>query len=185
MRRVVFAGILVILWACAGGCFPPPPPRDCSIESLVVDESPFPQGAVAGSILSPLPQAPRESAGRTIYLLKGIANHDVHRYRSASQAAREFQRGRELDFSLSMGGPWETPDALTYRSPIANQYHVACGLEHGIYMCTMIAQYEEYYIFFNAHMSPDAMTFQDLERVLLAIDERMAKCLGKPLSATH
>lgn len=94
---------------------------------------------------------------------------------------RESSGGLENEFSARMGGPWEIPDALTYHSSVANQYYVACGEYHGKYRCTMIAQYEEYYMFLHVHMSPESMTFQDLECVLRAIDERMARCLGKPL----
>jgi hypothetical protein len=46
-------------------------------------------------------------------------------------------------------------------------------------MCIVTAQYEEYLIRFNVHMHPEFMTYQDLERVLRAIDERMARNLGK------
>lgn len=177
--------MLVMLWTFAGGCylFATPPPRDCPIESLVLDEVPFPPGTIAGSILSPLPRASWESAGRTFNLRKGGAVHDVYRYRTAGRAAQEFERANQLEFTIdSWRGPWEVPDTLTYQSPIADQYYVACGVDGSIYMCKMIAQYEEYYVLFVAHMSSDAMTFQDLERVLQAIDSRMERCLEKPLS---
>lgn len=175
-----------MLWIFTGGCyvFTTPPPRACPIESLVLDEAPFPPGAMAGRILSPLPRASWESAGRSINLRKGGgAIHDVYRYKTAGRAAQEFERRKRLVFTIDRwSGPWEVPDTLTYHSPIADQYYVACGVDGGIYMCIMIAQYEEYYVLFVAHMSPDAMTFDALERVLRAIDERMARCLGKPLS---
>lgn len=47
----------------------------------------------------------------------------------------------------------------------------------------MIAQYEEYYVELVVHVTPQTVTFEVLERVLRAIDERMARCLGKILSA--
>jgi len=46
-------------------------------------------------------------------------------------------------------------------------------------MCNMIGQYEEYFVRFNSHISPDFMTYADLERVLKAIDERMALYLAE------
>ncbi|MBC7264518.1 MAG: hypothetical protein H5T64_09235 [Chloroflexi bacterium] len=54
-------------------------------------------------------------------------------------------------------------------------------MDGSFYTCVMVAQYEEYFVRLNVHMSPDTMTFQDLERVLWAVDERMAYCLNKPL----
>ncbi len=129
------------------------------------------------------PRGGEESAGRTIYLPPDnlIANHSVHRHSSADWAAKRFLREREREFVTSghQYGPWEVPDALTYRSPIADQYYVACEVRTGTYsMCKMIAQYEEYYVYFKTDM---VLTFQELEGVLRAIDERMAECLDKPL----
>jgi len=58
-------------------------------------------------------------------------------------------------------------------------------MQNNVYMCKMIAQYEEYFVLFSADMLPAAMTFEDLEHVLRAIDERMAQCLKKPLPPTY
>ena len=194
MRRVLLIATLTMLWAFTGGCYVlvTPPPRECPIENLTLDEEPFPPGAIAGKILSPLPGAPiprtsLESAGRTInYEYKGGANHDIYRYKSEGRAAQEFKRRKELEFSTRQWrGPWEIPNTLKYRSPIANRYYVACGMQNNVYMCKMIAQYEEYFVLFSADMLPAAMTFEDLEHVLRAIDERMAQCLKKPLPPTY
>jgi len=45
----------------------------------------------------------------------------------------------------------------------------------------MIGQYDEYFVIFNTYMSPDFMTYEDLERVLRAIDERMAHYLAEDI----
>ena len=190
-RKLIFGLILfgVLFGGCylLGGCYilKTPPARDCPIESLVLDESVFPGEAVAEPILSPLPRAAWESAGRGIFLKKGGGLiHDIYRYRTASRAAKEFEKRKQLTFvETATSGSWETPSEVTYRSPIADRYYLACGMEHKIYMCFMLAQYEEYYVFFNAHMSEKGMTFEALERALRAIDERMARCLGKPWPA--
>lgn len=187
MRRVLLIGRLLVLCLLLLACYrsEPPPPRACPITGLLLDATSFPVGASAGEILSPMPRAARDSAGRTIYLRKGLANHDVYRHASAVRAAQEFAHRRRVTFVTGEDyGPWENPRDLSYRSPIANQYYLACGIDHGIYMCIMVAQYEEYYIFFNAHMDEQTMTFSDLERALQAIDAKMANCLQKPLTPT-
>lgn len=185
MRKGLLIAVLMMLWTFTGGCyvFTTPPPRVCPVESLVLDAAPFPPGAIAEPLLSPLPRASWESAGRSINLKTGGgAIHDVYRYKTAGRAAREFERRKEIEFAVNrQRGPWEVPDKLSYHSPIANRYYIACGVQTDVYMCKMIAQYEEYYVVFVAHMNPKGMTFDTLERVLRAIDERMAKCLGKPL----
>ena len=42
-----------------------------------------------------------------------------------------------------------------------------------------MARYDEYISVFDTIMSPEYMTLKDLEGVLKAIDERMARNLGK------
>ncbi len=180
---------LLLLGIVLGGCYflkgcyilQTPPARDCPIERLVLDERVFPGEATAEPILSPLPRAAWESAGRGVFLKTGGSFlHDIYRYRTAERAAREFEKRKRLIFvETATSGPWETPSEVTYRSPIADRYYLACGMEHKIYMCFMLAQYEEYYVLLNAHIE-GGMTFEALEQALRAIDERMARCLGKP-----
>lgn len=177
--------VLLALGVAGCGILSPPPARDCPIESLLLDEEPFPLGARADSVFSPLPEKGWETAGRTIHLPMpiGIANHDVYRYKSAARADWQFRQEKELTFMPGRWrGPWDVPEALTYRSPIADQYYVACEVRSGVYSkCEMIAQYEEYFVYFKTDVSSGVMTFSWVERALRAIDERMAACLGKPL----
>ncbi len=182
-RRALLLGLLAITCTLTGGCsvFVKPPVRDCPIVSLLVDATAFPPGAGAEEPMSPLPEAAMESAGITVELPDGLANHHVCRYLSAGRAARVFQNVKKLEFAPGSAESWETPAALTYHSPIADQYHVACGTDYDGPICEMIAQYEEYYVFLTVYMSAESMTYRDLERVLRAIDERMAGCLHKQL----
>lgn len=163
------------------------PERPCSVVSLVLDAVPFPArvDARADAPRSPLHNSPRESAGLTIYFTGGIANHEVYQTSSTAIAARQFRHEEKAQFSTAKNyGPWQTPEILTYRSPIADQYHVACGTVDNIYMCITLAQYEEYYVWFHTHISSDGLHVEDLEPILRAIDERMADCLGKTLPPT-
>jgi hypothetical protein len=182
MKKIVLTIELFISVVLLGGCLAAyvQSPRECQIKDLLVDEAIFPPGAQAGEFISPLPESAVNSAGRTIYLGKGgIANHAIYPYRTARGAAREFNHQKELVFSepREWEAPWEIPAEVNYESSVADQYYLACGGPIGGNMCNMIAQYEEYYVFFNAHMNPGELGFADLERVLHVIDERMAKCL--------
>jgi hypothetical protein len=99
--------------------------------------------------------------------------------RSAAMAAKEFERERKWRFYPQED--WEVPTDVAYRSPIAEQYYVACGMSGSTPMCKMSAQYEEYYVYLVVHMDPETMTVRDLKPILEAIDEKMAQCLGKEL----
>lgn len=179
IRRALLLGLMLAVSLSTGGCyiFQTAPPRDCPIEMLVLDASVFPPGSLADPIMSPLPDAPTESAGITIGWSRGLANHNVLRMRSAAMADKEFQRERKWQFYPEE--TWETPGSLFYRSPTADQYYVACGTPRHTHMCQMIAQYEEYYVYLVVHMDPETMGIRDLERILRAIDENMGRCLGE------
>ncbi len=179
--RLRILGMVLLGTAVLSGCVPQPPSHDCPIETLVLDERAFPAGSSAARLLSPLPRAAWASAGRTIDLPVGIANHDVYQFKTAQRAAQEYSRRRVLQFP-SDEGPWATPYEITYRSPIADQYCVQCSMARSYGpMCKMLAQYEEYYVYVTAHMSEGSMTYADFQNVLRAIDERMSACLQKPL----
>ena len=45
--------------------------------------------------------------------------------------------------------------------------------------CQAVAQYGEYICFLNSYVGPQSMTLRDLERVLTAIDDKMALHLGE------
>lgn len=176
-------GVLLSLTLVGCRALQQPPKHDCPVETLVLDGAVFPPGSNAGSLESPLPEAAWASAGRTFYLPRGVAGHSVYQHKTPRIAAEEFLANKRAQFAQDENlGPWATPGELTYRSPIADQYYVACGNEWGNEMCIMIAQYEEYFVLVTAHMSEDGMTYADFERVLRAVDEKMSACLGKPLT---
>ena len=183
MKTKLASIMLIILAIVLGRCTSSPQPlHDCPPESLVLDETVFPLDSRAGELLVPLPDGGGASAGRTIYLgRRGIANHDVYPYKRPEGADQEFRRQKDRIRSSTIDEQWSVPEGFMYSSPIAEQYYVACGVDGGIPMCIMIAQYDNYFVFFNAHMYPDEMTFEDMERVLRAIDERMASCLNRDL----
>lgn len=189
--QLVFLGCILCSLICGlmYCCCPPrhPPERDFEIEELLLDVSAFPVGWSADA---EGPRAPAKaplgglkSIERTelfFYVRGGGAVEEIHRFQSTGDAIQEFERQLGIAFFVGKyDTPWIIPLALPYQSPIADQFHFACSEQGSISMCRMIGRYEEYLVKFNTHMSPDFMTYEDLECVLQAIDERMAQYLGK------
>jgi hypothetical protein len=79
--------------------------------------------------------------------------------------------------------PFAVPEQWSYRSPVADRFKFACaevepfGEDRPVLSCEALAQYDEYISLFSAQLSH--MTLEDLERILVAIDERMALYLGE------
>jgi hypothetical protein len=106
------------------------------------------------------------------------ALHAVYRYRSARAA-----EGIYKDVVLP-GQVGKMPGEWTYQSPIADQSHFACYDYEGrepYPVCEWSARYEEYIVDFFSWLIPGYMSLEDMERVVRAIDARMAHYLGKPL----
>ena len=187
LRMFIFIGVGLLcagtIQMCSYGYLPweQAPDRSFPIEVLLIDESAFPPGWEP-SINGPRPpaNAPLDHYGSIervelfFYTREQVAFQEVHRFASIRGAIREFKRQKSISFPA---GVWVIPDKLTYQSPIADQFYLACSLKSTIPMCGAIGRYEEYLVRFNTHMSSDFMTYSDLERVLEAIDRRMARYL--------
>jgi len=181
---VVMSVLLLILGACSTQAYPPERPFE--IEQLLIDDSFFPSGwAIDPEGPFVPPQAPLggynsiERIGLNFYVQNGVAIEDIHRFRSKDESAEEFKRWQETRFSQrEIDTPWTVPRELPYRSLVADQFYFACAQEGGTPMCRFLGQYEEYLVLFNTQMSPRSMSYTDVERILRAIDERMAHYLG-------
>lgn len=149
----------------------------CPVEELLLDETSLGEDIVADEILSPLPDGTKHSAGQTFDIGKGIANHLVYGFSRDKRAAEEFEQ-RQKDSAFSSATPqWQTPDEVRGLLASATQHQVVCGTQHQIPMCKAIAQYDNYFIFFNIHMYPEETTTIDLAHLLREIDRRMSRCL--------
>lgn len=117
----------------------------------------------------------------------GGAQHAVFDYGNELIAAMAFR----WDFSRhefsnrSTVSSWAVPEHWSYRSSVADRFKFACaevqpfGADRPVLSCTALAQYDEYISLFSAQLSH--MTLEDLERILIAIDERMALYLEKDM----
>lgn len=189
-RSCVLIGVLLILagsiLSCLevtvdGGPVPTPP---FPIEDLLLDESVFPAGWRAYAPHEPpscfgLPIAVTYSSGSG----GGIALHEVHISRNREEAAERYQEAVRFWFTDDdRHTPWSTPAELEYRRTVEGELRVGCHTEQesGVQLCQAVAQYGRYVVRFHTYMSP-YMTFTDLERILAAIEERMAFYLEKDM----
>lgn len=123
----------------------------------------------------------REDASGIVFVAqtdspRRTASHRVYRYDSSVQAKRVYER---LVLPTEAG---ECPPTWVYQSPVAEQSHFVCYDYEGreLPVCTWSGRYEEYIVVFHSWLIPDWMSLNDVERVVRAIDERMAQYLEKP-----
>ncbi|HUW12584.1 MAG TPA: hypothetical protein VM537_22850 [Anaerolineae bacterium] len=196
MRNRPFAaarlGLVVIVVGCSVSCLDitvdggPVPTPTFPIESLLLDESAFPEGWVAYE-----PHEPKDGFGLSVCIhysppatsAGGIALHAAYIARSPEEAVDGYGIWAPFWFSDREGwSAWSAPGELQYRSLIADQFRFACSREEddeGRQVCQAVGQYGRYMTRFHTFMNPDTMTPKDLGRILIAIDERMALYLEK------
>ena len=188
--RLGLALLIVVLISSTLSCVTvsldggPVPTPAFPIESLLLDESAFPEGWEAYD-----PFEPRDGFGLPIAITLssptyggGIALHAGYVARSPEEAAGGYATWADFWFWDREGwGPWSVPSELPYQSPVADRFRFGCyrELDGGGQVCQAVGQYGRYMSRFHTFMNPDTMTFADLEHILIAIDERMALYLGK------
>jgi len=174
--------IFIVVTACPIQINPTLPPPPCPIADLLLDESLF-HGDFSRS--APWPPPMRFGVDKTGVTFssktKGGAIQDVYLGSSVKETQRQFTEYTKWEFFPFEGyTEWYTPNSFDYHSAVADQYQFACyrHMASGVETCQAIGQYGPYLIRFAADMSP-VLTYQDLDRMLQAIDEKAARCLGK------
>jgi hypothetical protein len=204
MRKVPFLlALLSLACLCSpASCWlfhifePPAPERAFEIEDLLVDVSDFPANWYVNAPPAPMPHCDGAITTQKEDIHIGFrakspthiaAGQTVYRFGARWLAAAEYSDRLPIEFnsnSVASLTPWETPPELPYRSPVADQFHFACHVNAVLTpqtVCAAMGQYEEYLLISHSIMDPEYMTFADLERILVAIDERMALYLGKDM----
>ncbi len=174
---------------------PNPRTQRINLDDLLITRADLPQGWIAsggGPILGRENQAGAEETQSASFRPENLgwldphgAVHTVYRYRNPYHAIdayflehRGFYQARR-DTSV-----WTVPLGWSYRSTVADQFEFACAQISDIVLsetrCIAKARYDEFVSIFSAGLGAPYMTQADLERVLRAIDERMARALGKP-----
>lgn len=175
--------------ACGGGAYASPA---FPIEELLLDESVFPEGWHAEQPFDPEQWLPAQQIalfykdgcpGRIVAALL-----EVYRFSDGPRcAAAGYQKEIPTWFAPREGrGPWRIPAELPYQSAVADQFRFGCSTYRGSsdQVCRAMGQYDEYVLRFQTHVDhehPECMSFADLDRILGAIDERMAFYLGKEI----
>jgi len=188
----VFAcGCLVLVWTtvmafCRGEWWRPTESPPVDTYDLIMDVSAFPDGWEVWHGPAPIPE--RERGEReSLYVAfhyKGLdptmvgAHHKVYRYRDEGKAAWMYSAFSEEEFlPWHTTTPWAIPDGWSYESRVADYFKFACVEEVFVtpyWTCTALSQYGQYISVFATDLSPEYMTLEDIERILLALDERMA-----------
>ena len=169
-------------------------PETVDTERLLIDASAFPLGWYRAFDAEPIPKREyRERQSLSVgFAHEGLqpytlgASHTVYRYRNELDSAilytLEFS-GKGFPDHIMIAG-WVIPEEWSYQSAVADRFRFACGEVDSVpakWTCKAVAQYDEYISVFRTELSPDYMTHEDLERILVAIDERMALYLGKEM----
>lgn len=188
---------VVLLSLCTVSVWPKARTQPVDMYDLMLDVGAFPQGWDMCIGPAPPPEHVESERGEREFLYVGFcpegfeqgidgAEHDVFRYRNELDAAialySDFSR-HEFSNRYTRT-PWRVPGEWAYESQAADRFKFACGelepfdLGRLLWKCRAVSQYDEYISVFSTTLSPEYMTFGDLERILAAIDERMAFYLG-------
>ncbi|MBX7251979.1 MAG: hypothetical protein K1X50_08345 [Candidatus Promineofilum sp.] len=108
-----------------------------------------------------------------------VASYYVYKNDSIAEAERWYDRDLSFWFSKSpiFGQLFDensTPKEVSYRSAYADQFHVACEyrktpVDSG-YTCGVIAQYEEFGVFFDTVVKPDTVSLEGFNTIVCHID---------------
>jgi hypothetical protein len=97
-------------------------------------------------------------------------------------AQTKFQTYREVEFRelQSPNRTFRPPPEITYRSPIADEYYLGCGIDE-VPACRAIMRYGNYFIYFYFDIDDgqgDGLKMEEVEPILRAMDARVTSVLG-------
>ena len=169
--KLVTLSLLCFLFTACTGPLP-----NCSIDQVLIEESSFPAGTYFEPLISPAYDRPQSSATQGYSYAPDNGGYTVTKWPFSGYARSDYNGTQKVAFKIDKyRGPWETP-ADVFVSKIADNYFVACGLVRGVYECRVAAQYSRYSFYFRSTISSDRISLDDLNRLLEAIDKKMASC---------
>jgi hypothetical protein len=183
--KLLIGIVFLMATACIKIGAEPLPSPPCPIESLLLDESFF-HSDIHRTGPPSRDAAPmrfgvnRIGVGFTS-MTQGGATQDVYQARSTEEAQKKFADYVNAKFSAREGWTeWYIPDAFNYQSSVADQFRFGCYRHEAsdVETCQAVGQYDVYLIRFYANMS-SILTYRDLERMLQAIDNKVAQCLAE------
>ncbi len=187
--------LLLIIWlgVCTRCTTRQPVAEYPPIDRLLIDETSFPTGWVAGPPDTNFPPLAPWTSGRkeVEYVYRsfydpsgsGAGGMVIQRFRRTKDAAREYEHKVIVIFrDTEWNTPWIAPSGFTFWSVAADQYQYACSLEGVAELarpeCAYVAQYGVYVLEFHIDLYDTCViTYTDLLPIFRAIDERMTLVL--------
>jgi hypothetical protein len=179
-KTIVLLGLLVLIVGCSNQK-DLRPKRDCPIENFFLDQTDYPPETILDPVRSPIAEKPLESAEMSAYPNDSWTNQIVVRYSSTNRAAEEYEESFERIFSpREVHGSWKIPPPLALDNLSATQYWISCGNVKSFgKRCIMLAQFEEYYVFFRADVPMKDVTYEMFRDWVLIINAKIASCLNQ------
>jgi hypothetical protein len=158
-------------------------------KNLLVDISSFPEGwQDTGCTTLLCRKSGGVTAARNRYFnpsAAGSAYEEVFRFPDEKGASKKFAVYRNGNFNPSPVRspfvPFVPPEDITFKSKIADEYYLACGMDV-ISECSMLARYDNYFVyFFFAHWiseNPEGLTSSEIQKVLEDLEEKVSKELN-------
>ncbi len=170
---LIFFGLLLGVLV---GCSQPPVRHACPPESLIVDETVFPEGTIADMPMSPLPDGGGTSIANSYGNGDIDVTHAVYPYKKPKGAENAFEEERNRSTQQEMtpydlsGLPLHAEQSTYLCSPIPSPIPI-----ERTFRCAYIAQYDNYLILLFLRTSFDTPV-DVLFPVIQDIDRRMMKC---------
>ncbi len=125
--------------------------------------------------------------------IPGHVIQQVFYFGSERSAKAKFQLYEGSDLSeatpsaRSPFSPFQPPPEISYRSPIADEQYLGCGVDV-VPGCRAGLRYGQYFIYFYFDIDGgkgDGLQIEEVEPILRAMDERASLLLGIPLEAEN
>lgn len=172
MRRAIclmFLGASVFLLS---SCAQPPIRHACPPESLIINETVLPEGMIADTPMSPLPDGGGTSIGNDYGNGLIDVSHAVYPYK--------VPRGAEEKYESELNRPDDYDMSLYDLSTLqirADQYAFLCSQTKTYPRCKYIAQYDNYYVLLILRTAYLDTPVDVILPAIQDIDNRMMQCL--------
>ncbi len=195
LLKILFLSILCLIIFSITGCSALQISRsevEDRIQECLIDVSVFPDGWTVASEPQPYDSPDRVLPGRA----KGGVMAEFHQseynarafqevflYANENKAAKEFVRQQPSYFSSAGRLSEWTDQRIISDGDIANERRFACAYFEGstnnqpIHYCPMMARYGPFLTMFSTWQSPEYMSFEEMIRIVKAIDEDMGLCM--------
>jgi hypothetical protein len=146
------------------------PDCDSSLAHLLLEENDFPPNWKKGRSEQYAQFGAIDSCIVTFYVLNGVANQEIYKYEDEERASNGYLSYLDA-YALKAA---DTVPAPSFESSKADNYYLACAIDHKQQFCKMVGRYKNIVVVFTSYIGPFFMTQDDFERILSVIDEKMS-----------